>query len=143
MQSHSPDFLLSSDQFVSPKAVWRGPGRPKLMSPKSSKQNDSKKERLPTFCGPQNWQTSSCLYNVDTNSNTFCTTGTFANFGLNFSHQLAKPPRGQNVSKRTSTPLNLGGFSNMIIHDSLENCEVSCLLIILWRKKRLRQNMYI
>ena len=36
-QSHPADFLTSSDQLFRSKAVQRGPGRPKLMSPKSSK----------------------------------------------------------------------------------------------------------
>ena len=61
VQSHPADLLTPVDQFFSSKAVWRGPGRPKLMSKRKSKKICSKKGRLPTFCGPENWQTSTVL----------------------------------------------------------------------------------
>ena len=53
----------------------------------------SKKERLPTFCGPQNWQTSSFLHIFDTNYCIFNTKGTFDSFWLNSSVTGKRSPR--------------------------------------------------
>ena len=74
------------------------------------KNTFAKKGRLPTFCGPQNWQTSSFPYTFETNYCIFGTKGTFASFGLSFSPKLANVPPGKNVGTRT--PPNLGGSFN-------------------------------
>ena len=47
--------------IVSSKAVWRGPGRPKLMCKSVYKTRFPQKVCLPTWCGPQNSQTWSLV----------------------------------------------------------------------------------
>ena len=59
----------------------------------------AKKERLPTLCGPQNWQTFTFLCIFDTNYE----------WKLIFNHLLANvPPQAQNWQTYPLPPSNLG-----------------------------------
>ena len=51
--------------------------------------------QVPTFCGPQTWQTSSFVCNFDIIYCIFVTKGTFASFWVNFSQKLANVPPGK------------------------------------------------
>ena len=48
---------LQIAQLFSPKGVWRGLGRPKLMCERNSDKYIPKKVCLPPLCGLPNWQT--------------------------------------------------------------------------------------
>ena len=97
-------FCCRAVQLFTSKAVWRGLGRLNLMC-KTNQKYIYKKWRLPTFCGPQNWQTSFILCTFGINYCILDTKCTFASVGLNFSQKLANVPCGQNVGKCTPLPI--------------------------------------